>query len=231
MGLDIGARRYTLNMIGAGGIGSWIMQALVRPAGRFAQANDAHLLIRIYDSDEVDETNLHHQNFRPGDVGLPKVDALSKELSDFEGDNLTLEPCQWDVKTEADFDEADLTIVAIDSPGARALVTNSAKAGKWAICTCSGDSFMFLTETSSDSAISMVTQSDQKSASCQLEGAISEGRIEAGNISVAAVAQTWVLRSLRSMSGEQNAKVPVSRAESTVLGTLGSMESNPEVVR
>ena len=105
-----------------------------------------------------------------------------------------------------------------------------AKAGKWAICTCAGDSFLFLTEDSADSAISMVTQPNQGAASCQLPGAISGGRIEAGNISVAAVAQTWVLRSLRYFSGEENAKVPISRAESTILGTLGSMECDSEVL-
>ena len=170
-----------------------------------------------YDSDEVDESN-YHQNFRPGDVGVLKVDAPQGALR-LRGGQPNLGTLPVGCQDEADFDEADLTIVAIDSPGARELVTNSAKAGKWAICTCSGDSFMFLTETSSDSAISMVTQSDQKSASCQLEGAISEGRIEAGNISVAAVAQTWVLRSLRSMSGEQNARSR-SLGRATVLGTL-----------
>ena len=123
-------------------------------------------------------------------------------------------------------DEADLTVVAVDSPDARELVISSSKSGKWAICTCAGDSFMFLTEESSKQSISMVVENAQKGASCQLPGAISEGKIEAGNLGVAAVAQTWVLRSLRGMAGEKGAKVPVSRAESTVLGTLGVMSES-----
>jgi hypothetical protein len=49
-------------------------------------------------------------------------------------------------------------------------------------------------------------------------------------MAVAAVAQTWVLRSLREMSGDEGAKIPVSRAESTVLGTLGIMTENREEV-
>jgi hypothetical protein len=89
---------------------------------------------------------------------------------------------------------------------------------------------MFLTEESSKQAVSMVTENAQKGASCQLPGAISEGKIEAGNVAVAAVAQTWVLRSLRGMSGEEGAKVPVSRAESTVLGTLGILTDSEEGV-
>ena len=214
---------YSVNLIGAGGIASWVLHGLVRPARRFAQVNGARVTIRVYDSDRVDDDNVHHQNFRPSDVGKAKVDALCDELAEFQCEEIKLIPCAWDVRRESDFDEADLTVVAVDSPNARDLVIGSAKAGNWAICTCAGDSFMFLTEESSKQSISMVVENGKEGASCQLPGAISEGKIEAGNFAVAAVAQTWVLRSLRGMAGEEGAKVPVSRAESTVLGTLGMM--------
>ncbi len=219
---------YDVNIIGAGGIASWVLHGLVRPARRFAQVTGSRLTIRVYDSDQVDEDNVHHQNFRPSDVGKSKVDALCGELAEFQGEEVSLVACEWDVRSESDFEEADLTLVAVDSPDARDLVTKSKKSGKWAICTCAGDSFMFLTEGSSKQALSMVTENAQKGASCQLPGAISEGKIEAGNMAVAAVAQTWVLRSLRRMSGEEGAKVPVSRAESTVLGTLGILADTEE---
>ena len=221
---------YSVNLIGAGGIASWVLHGLVRPARRFAQATGTHLTIRVYDSDRVDEDNVHHQNFRPSDVGKAKVDALCGELAEFQGEEVSLVACEWDVRSESDIEDADLTVVAIDSPDARELVTKSKKSGKWAICTCAGDSFMFLTEESSKQAVSMVTENAQNGASCQLPGAISEGKIEAGNVAVAAVAQTWVLRSLRGMSGEEGAKVPVSRAESTVLGTLGILTDSEEGV-
>ena len=219
---------YDVNIIGAGGIASWVLHGLVRPARRFAQATGSRLTIRVHDSDQVDEDNVHHQNFRPSDVGKSKVDALCGELAEFQGEEVSLVACEWDVRSESDFEEADLTVVAVDSPDARDLVTKSKKSGKWAICTCAGDSFMFLTEESSKQALSMVTENAQKGASCQLPGAISEGKIEAGNMAVAAVAQTWVLRSLRGMLGEKGAKVPVSRAESTVLGTLGILADTEE---
>ena len=219
---------YSVNIIGAGGIASWVLHGLVRPARRFARATGSRLTIRVYDSDQVDEDNVHHQNFRPSDVGKAKVDALCEELKEFQGEEISLVACEWDVRSESDLKEADLTVVAVDSPDARELVTKSKKSGKWAICTCAGDSFMFLTEGSSKQAVSMVTENAQKGASCQLPGAISEGKIESGNMAVAAVAQTWVLRSLRGMSGEEGAKVPVSRAESTVLGTLGILTDTEE---
>ena len=219
---------YDVNIIGAGGIASWVLHGLVRPARRFAQVTGSRLTIRVHDSDQVDEDNVHHQNFRPSDVGKSKVGSLCGELAEFQGKEISLVACEWDVRSESDFEEADLTVVAVDSPDARELVTKSEKSGKWAICTCAADSFMFLTEESSKKAVSMVTENAQKGASCQLPGAISEGKIEAGNMAVAAVAQTWVLRSLRGMSGEEGAKVPVSRAASTVLGTLGILTDTEE---
>ena len=221
-------KEYSVNIVGAGGIASWVLHGLVRPARRFAQASRSRLTIRVYDSDRVDEDNVHHQNFRPSDVGKSKVGSLCGELAEFQGKEISLVACEWDVRSESDFEEADLTVVAVDSPDARELVSKSRKSGKWAICTCAGDSFMFLTEGSSEKALSMVTENAQKGASCQLTGAISEGKIEAGNMAVAAVAQTWVLRSLRGMAGEEGAKVPVSRAGSTVLGTLGIMTDTQE---
>lgn len=220
---------FSMNVIGAGGIGSWIIHTLVRPARRFAQANDVNLLLRVYDSDKVDEANVHHQNFRISDVGKPKVDAVCEELAEFNQGKLALEPCEWDVRSDDDFEKADLTIVAVDSPFARDLVTKSAKSGKWSICSCAGDSYMFLTQDSPEHAISLVTNTSLEAASCQLPGAISEGKIESGNIAVAVMAQTWALRTLRAMSGDGNAKLPEPRAASTILGTLGSMSGTGEV--
>ena len=46
---------YSVNLIGAGGIASWVLHGLVRPARRFAQANGTSMTIRVYDSDIVDE--------------------------------------------------------------------------------------------------------------------------------------------------------------------------------
>ncbi len=121
---------YSVNLIGAGGIASWVLHGLVRPARRFAQASSSRLTIRVYDSDRVDEDNVHHQNFRPSDVGKAKVDALCGELTEFQSEEVSLIACDWDVRDESDFEEADLTVVAVDSPDARELVTKSEKSGK-----------------------------------------------------------------------------------------------------
>ena len=42
---------YSVNIIGAGGIASWVLHGLVRPARRFAQGNGFELTIRVHDSD------------------------------------------------------------------------------------------------------------------------------------------------------------------------------------
>ncbi|HIG34519.1 MAG TPA: hypothetical protein EYQ11_06580, partial [Candidatus Poseidoniales archaeon] len=90
-------KAYSVNLIGAGGIASWALHGLVRPARRFAQATGSSLTIRVYDSDQVDEGNVHHQNFRPSDVGKAKVDALCGELAEFQGEEIALVACEWDV--------------------------------------------------------------------------------------------------------------------------------------
>ncbi len=219
---------FAVSVIGCGGIGSWLLHGLARPAGRFAESNNVRVTIRVYDSDKVEEANVLHQNFRPSDVGKAKVDAVCEELADFQGEHLRIVPCAWDVGGDDNIEHSHLAVVAVDTPAARAYVISSDKIGSWAICTCAGDSSLFLTDEASQDSISRVTQPTQAPASCQLPGAISEGRIEAGHMAVAVVAQTWILRSLRRMSGEAGASLPAPRADSTVLGTLGLVEPSDE---
>jgi len=46
---------FTVSVIGCGGIGSWLLHGLARPAGRFAESNNVRVTIRVYDSDKVEE--------------------------------------------------------------------------------------------------------------------------------------------------------------------------------
>ncbi len=224
-------RGYEVSVIGCGGIGSWLLHGLARPARRFAEVNGVQVTIRVYDSDLVEEENVHHQNFRPDDVGKAKVDAVCEEMGAFQGEHLRFVPCAWDVRGDDDIGHTHLAVVAVDAPAAREYVTKSNKVGSWAICTCAGDSFLFLTEQASQDSISRVTQPGQAPASCQMPDAIAEGRIEGGHKGVALVAETWILRSLRKIVGETGARLPTPRAGSTVVGTLGYVaEASEEVV-
>ena len=214
---------YSISIIGCGGIGSWLLHGLVRPLNRLAQVKDIKVEIRIYDSDMVEDRNLHHQCFTPENLGIHKVLAVFEELQQFNNDYLRIVPCAWDVRTESDLSYSDIAIVAVDSTPARRLVIESSKTNSWAICTCAGDSFLFVDQTASRQAIDLVTSPGQAPASCQIPGAISSGRIEAGHLAVAVVAQTWILHSLRELLGEEGSMRPKPRADSVILGTLGSV--------
>ena len=178
---------YSVNLIGAGGIASWVLHGLVRPTRRFAQANEARVTIRVYDSDRVDDDNVHHQNFRPSDVGKAKVDALCDELTEFQCEEIKLIPCAWDVRRESDFDEADLTVIAVIHQGSRPShrFCEGGKVGDMHLCR----RLVHVPDRGVLEAIYFHGRREwEEGASCQLPGAISEGRIEAGNFAVAAVA-------------------------------------------
>ncbi len=220
---------FNISIIGCGGIGSWLLHGLVRPMNRLAQVKDVKIEIRIYDSDIVEDRNLHHQCFRPENLGIHKVVAVFEELKQFNNEHVRIVPCAWDVRTETDLSYSDIAIVAVDSTPARRLVIGSSKAERWAICTCAGDSFLFVDETASKQAIDLVTSPNQAPASCQIPGAISSGRIEAGHLAVAVVAQTWILHTLREILGEGGSMRPRPRADSVILGTLGSVVDTKSV--
>lgn len=60
-----------IHLVGAGGIGGWIIDLLNE---RFDNKDD--IVIYLYDGDKVEEKNLKRQNFLPEDVGMHKVEAL-----------------------------------------------------------------------------------------------------------------------------------------------------------
>ncbi len=217
-----GEVEYDVSIIGCGGIGSWILHDLVRPLRRFAEANDVRVTVRVYDSDRVEEENVHHQNFKPDDVGEFKVTAVCEELGEFQNGFILFEPCAWDVRGDDDIGHSHLAVVAVDSPVARKYITESEKVDSWAICTCAGDSFLFLNDKVAADYVSSVTKPDQEPASCQLPGAIANGKIEAGHMGVAVLAQSWVLHSLRALAGDEHSRTPTPRADSITVGTLGN---------
>jgi hypothetical protein len=219
---------FTVSVIGCGGIGSWLLHGLVRPLNRFAQAKGLRIEIRVYDSDKVERDNLHHQCFKLEDLGKHKVVAVFEELEQFHNDQIRIIPCAWDVRKDDDFTHSHIAVVAVDSTPARRFIIESGKVDSWAICTCAADSFMFIDETAKREAVDLVTKANQAPASCQIPGAISNGKIEAGHLAVAVVAQTWILHSLRGLSGESGSMKPKPRADSVILGTLGSVSGEKE---
>ena len=78
---------FEIAIIGAGGIGSHLVSALVPALHRGELIESTELIkIRMYDSDEVSKENLAHQRFMPEDVGKHKVSAIAEDMTSFTGE-------------------------------------------------------------------------------------------------------------------------------------------------
>jgi molybdopterin/thiamine biosynthesis adenylyltransferase len=98
-GLDGGRLRQASVLIaGAGNIGSPLAGLLARAGVR---------LLRLVDRDVVEEKNLANQDFRPGDVGKPKAEALAERLHE-------LVPGVRVEAYHADLEELPLGLFAVD---------------------------------------------------------------------------------------------------------------------
>jgi len=62
-----------IHIIGAGGIGGWIIDIINE---RFSLEQKRNTTIHLYDGDIVEANNLLRQNFVITDIGMPKVEAL-----------------------------------------------------------------------------------------------------------------------------------------------------------
>jgi len=212
---------YEIAVIGAGGIGSNLLNVLVPALHRGELLKSlGRVRIRVYDSDKVDESNLAHQKFNYDDVGSHKVTAIELNLRQFTNEGLILEACPWDIRNSADMIPADLTVVAVDSAEARRVVHASDTV--FLDLRCLGDSFISL-DTSVDSDFVSKITPDQKSQSCQYDGAIESGNIQFGYLIAAAHGAQWVLQTLRWWTGQHQAIPPLPQSASITLGTLGRM--------
>ena len=219
---------YEIAVIGAGGIGSNLLNALVPALHRGELLRELRTVrISVYDSDRVEESNLAHQKFNYDDVGAYKVRAIEKHLHQFTSGRLRLEACPWDIHNSSDMPPADLTIVAVDSAEARRVV--HASGSVFLDLRCLGDSFIAL-DTSVDSEFVSKMTPDQKAQSCQYDGAIESGNIQFGYLAAAAHGAQWVLQTLRWWTGQDRAMPPPPQSVSITMGTLGRMpEGEPEL--
>ena len=212
---------YEIAVIGAGGIGSHMLSAIV-PAlhrGELLESTEV-ITIRIYDSDKVSEENLAHQRFIPEDVGKHKVTAIVESMAPFTSDRLQLVACPWDVREDSDMKPADLTVVAVDSAIARRVVHSSDSI--FLDLRCLGDGYVAFDSSVDPDFVSKMTP-DQPARSCQHEDAISSGNIEFGFLIAASHGAQWVLQSLRWMVGQTLAMTPYPQSANLTFGTLGRL--------
>ena len=210
---------FRVAMIGAGGIGSNLLRILVPTLSQSILSQRlGGIEITIFDSDLVEQNNLHHQGYSAFDIGKYKVHALVESLHIFESSLISFKPINCDVNESTNLDRFNLVIVCVDSPHAR-IITHS-NCLKWLDLRCRGDNFIALDYNADDSVIKSLTNLRQEAGSCQFEDAIQTGNIQFGNVAAAVFGSQWITQHFRILLGEKNALHPKIRSESITFGTL-----------
>lgn len=75
----------TIHLIGAGGTGSQVLEALARMDSALTRLGHPGLHVTAFDADEVSESNIGRQLFSPSDVGLNKAVCLITRINQFFG--------------------------------------------------------------------------------------------------------------------------------------------------
>ncbi len=216
-----------VTIVGAGGIGSHLVGALVPAVHRGDLVERlGGIVLRIHDSDLVSEQNLAHQRFLPSEVGRHKATALRSALMEFESDLMQVEAVTEDVRCASDIGGSDIVVVAVDSSLARRVAHESSP--RWLDLRCSGDGYIAIDHRVGSRQVDSLT-TDQPPMSCQLGGSIDSGNIQFGFMAAAAHGAQWVVQSLREMSGESGTMPPMPQSASISFGTLGRLETPTEV--
>ena len=216
-----------VTIVGAGGIGSHLVGALVPAVHRGDLVERlGGIVLRIHDSDLVSEQNLAHQRFLPSEVGRHKATALRSALMEFESDLMQVEAVTEDVRCASDIGGSDIVVVAVDSSLARRVAHESSP--RWLDLRCSGDGYIAIDHRVGSSQVESLT-TDQPPMSCQLGGSIDSGNIQFGFMAAASHGAQWAVQSLREMSGESGTMPPMPQSASISFGTLGRLETPTEV--
>lgn len=191
-------------IVGAGGIGSNLVDLIVPALSRCGIKADLHLM----DDDMVDAGNIGHQRFDRADIGTPKVDALaSRHTSQADQADQALRVKQAVVgitshsvllRSAEQLEDHDIIIIAVDRPEPRRLAHQSGK--QWLDLRCQGDGFMLL-DHNTEAEVVQALSPEHQPTSCQIPGAIEAGNIEFGYAAVAALGAQWLFQSLRILAG------------------------------
>lgn len=180
-------------VIGAGGIGSWLIPRLAR----LLETNQLPTVsgITVADNDIVEDKNLLYQNFSEGDILMEKALSLEARYPIIQGKHER-------VKTHDQLDPYTIIICAVDNSNARELIyehcdQNSEKyfidlrAEGQAVYTITSDDNKTLDELKA-------TLREAEDQSCQLDFELEQGIIQLGNTIVAEIGAQYLLNYVRS---------------------------------
>lgn len=111
--------RITINLIGCGGTGSFVLSKLARLDYVLNELKMPGIHVNVYDQDIVEKHNIGRQNFTPFDNGKNKALCLVEKINMGYG-------VQWEAKDSyienpSDIKEANIIITAVDNVKTRKL--------------------------------------------------------------------------------------------------------------
>lgn len=109
----------TVKVIGCGGSGSQMLQALARINVSLISLGHPGLLVQAWDSDRVTEANLGRQLFSKADLDQYKAKVLIERINRFYGFNWQAHPLQWDEICLKDQLFANVMISCVDNVATR----------------------------------------------------------------------------------------------------------------
>lgn len=115
-----------IELIGAGGTGSCMMDELFRLHALLTRLDHPGLRVRVWDGDTVSEANVGRQRFWPCDVGWNKAELLCQRYNSFGGTDWEYES-RFIQAADCRRIRPDLLISCVDDPRVRVML---AKAGR-----------------------------------------------------------------------------------------------------
>jgi len=193
-----GAAKMKILVVGAGGIGSWLIPRLAR-LDQYRQLGDCSLVVADYD--EVETKNLPYQNFELDEILDSKAMCLDARY-DVIGQHEKIE-------THDQLRPFDIIMCAVDNPKLRRLVYEHCDGdeGKYFIDLRSeGTAVWGITSDAGwtlDQLNATLGSDDEEDRSCQLKYQLDAGIIELGNPIIAEIGAQWLLNRLRNKANSQ----------------------------
>ncbi len=205
--------RPILTIIGAGGIGSQVVDLLIPALKRIKQRCE----IIIMDGDVVESTNLGHQKYTESDIGSLKVKCLETKYSSLQDDYIIVKGMAENFRQLNQLSNSNLVIICVDRPEPRRLVHSLEI--PWIDLRCGGDGYLVMTSESEKELVAQMTP-DHKPKSCQHDGALELGNLEFGFAIAASYGAQWALQQLR------NCPAPIQSMGSMNFGQLSFPKIN-----
>ncbi len=205
--------RPILTIIGAGGIGSQVVDLLIPALKRIKQKCE----IVIMDGDVVESTNLGHQKYTESDIGSLKVKCLEAKYSSLQDADIVVRGVAENFRQLNQLSNSNLVIICVDRPEPRRLVHSLEI--PWIDLRCGGDGYLVMTSESEKELVAQMTP-DHKPKSCQHDGALEIGNLEFGFAIAASYGAQWALQQLR------NCPAPIQSMGSMNFGQLNFPKIN-----